>query len=79
VKNTGSDTPAVAITRQAWSRIEFGRVAARMPSGIAIAIDTISPSKVSSAEAGRRVLISCPTGWPVVSELPRSPRARSPM
>ena len=78
MKNTGNDTPAVATTRQAWSMIEFGRVAARMPSGTAISIDTISPSKVSSAEAGSLVLISRPTGCPVVSELPRSPRARSP-
>ena len=78
MKNTGSDTPAVATTRQTWSMMELGRVAARIPSGTAIAIDTISPSRVSSAEAGRRVLISYPTGCPVVSELPRSPRAKSP-
>jgi hypothetical protein len=77
VKNTGNDTPAVAITRQVWSMSEFGRVAARIPSGTAISTDTINPSRVSSAEAGRRVLISCPTGCPVVSELPRSPCARS--
>ena len=77
MKNTGSDTPAVATTRQAWSTSEPGRVAARMPSGTAIAIEKIRPSSVSSAEAGRRVLISVATGWPVVSETPRSPRARS--
>ena len=44
-----------------------------MPSGIAIAIDTIRPSSVSSADAGSRFLISVTTGWPVVSDLPRSP------
>jgi hypothetical protein len=78
VKNTGSDTPAVAMMRQAWSTIEPGRIAAMMPSGIAAAIATMRPSRVSSAEAGRRVLISVATGWPVVSETPRSPRARPP-
>ena len=56
---------------------EPGRVAAMMPSGTAIAIETIRPSSVSSAEAGSRVRISVATGWPVVSEVPRSPRARS--
>ena len=45
-----------------------------MPSGTAISIDTIRPSSVSSADAGRRFVISVATGWPVVSELPRSPR-----
>ena len=55
MKNTGSDTPAVATTRQAWSMIEPGRVAARMPSGTAISIETMRPSSVSSADAGRRV------------------------
>ena len=55
MKNTGSDTPAVATTRQAWSMSESGLVAAKMPSGTAIAIETISPSSVSSAEAGSRV------------------------
>jgi hypothetical protein len=54
-----------------------GRVAARTPSGTAIAMETMRPSSVSSAEAGRRFLISAVTGWPVVSELPRSPRMRS--
>ena len=54
MKNTGSDTPAVATTRQAWSISEPGLVAARMPSGTAISIETISPSSVSSAEAGSR-------------------------
>src|SRR5437588_2032976 len=49
-----------------------------MPSGSAIATDTISPSSVSSAEAGRRLRISVTTGWPVVSDWPRSPFARSP-
>ena len=43
--------------------IEPGFVAARMPSGTAIDIDTIRPSSVSSAEAGRRVRISAATGF----------------
>src|SRR5437588_490447 len=47
--------------------IESGFVAAKMPSGSAIATDTISPSSVSSAEAGRRLRISAST--------PRSPRS----
>ena len=76
MKNTGSDTPAVATTRQAWSISEPGRVAARMPSGTAIAIDTI---KAEQRELGGgrqpRPDLGRPTGWPVVSELPRSPRA----
>jgi hypothetical protein len=38
--------------------MEFGRVAAKIPSGTAIDTATISPSNVSSAEAGSRVLIS---------------------
>ena len=78
MKNTGSETPAVVTTRQVWSTHEFGFTAAKMPSGIAIATDTIRPSSVSSAEAGRRLRISVTTGWPVVSDWPRSPFARSP-
>jgi hypothetical protein len=44
---------------------------------MAMTTETIRPSKVNSAEAGRRLRISVATGWPVVSELPKSPRARS--
>jgi len=39
VKNTGSETPAVEMTRQAWSMSDPGRVAARTPSGTAIAME----------------------------------------
>jgi hypothetical protein len=77
VKNTGRDTPAVLMMRHTWSIHAPGRFAAAMPSGIAIATASRSPSKVSSAEAGNRVSSFSATGWPVLSEVPRSPRARS--
>src|SRR3954451_25017041 len=63
--------------RQRWSIHEPGRVAARMPSGIGITTEAMRRSSVSSAEAGRRLRISVATGWPVVSELPKSPCERS--
>ena len=34
---------------------EFGFVAARMPSGTAITIETMRPSSVNSADAGKHV------------------------
>jgi len=72
-----SVAPAVVVTRQRWSIHEPGRVAASTPSGSAITTEITSPSSVNSAEAGRRLRISVATGWPVVSELPKSPWARS--
>ena len=44
---------------------EFGFVAAKMPSGSATATETISPSMVSSTDAGKRLRISVTT-LPVV-------------
>ena len=76
MKKVGSDTPAVVTMRQAWSTSEPGRIAAAMPSGTAIATERNSASNVSSADAGSRVSSSVMTGWPVVSEVPRSPCAR---
>ena len=44
---------------------------------IAVTHAKSSPQSVSSSDAGRRVRISVRTGWPVESELPRSPCASS--
>ena len=77
MKKTGSDTPAVVTIRQAWSTNEPGRIAAVMPSGSAIATESVSAHSVSSADAGSRVTNSVSTGCPVLSEVPRSPCASS--
>ena len=77
VKNVGSDTPSVASRRLAWSTIDPGRVAARTPRGTPTAMASNRPARVNSSEAGRRLASSRVTGWPVVSETPRSPRDRS--
>ena len=77
MKNTGSETPAVATTLHVWSIQEPCFTAAKIPSGTAMTMDRISPNSVSSADAGRRLVISVATGRPVDSELPKLPCARS--
>ena len=79
MKNTGSDTPAVVTMRQRWSIQVPCFTAASTPKGMAMPTARIRANRVSSAEAGRRVAISVTTGWPVLSELPRLPCARSTM
>ncbi len=75
MKKIGKETPAVVTIRQTWSIHEPGCIAAVMPSGSAIATDSVSAHRVSSADAGSRVINSLSTGWPVLSEVPRSPCA----
>ena len=67
----------VLTMRHRWSIQAPGRVAAAIPSGTAIATASRRPSRVSSADAGNRVSSSSATGWPVLSEVPSSPCARS--
>ena len=50
MKNTGSETPAVATTRQVWSIHEPCFTAARMPSGMAI---TIGDDQAEQRQLGR--------------------------
>src|SRR5712691_1668294 len=73
----GSETPAVVSILERWSTHEPGRVAERTPRGRATATARSRPHAVSSSDAGSRASRSERTGWPVVSERPRSPRARS--
>ena len=73
MKKVGSETPIVTMKRQRWSMKLSGRVAASMPSGTAMPIETSSAERVSSSEAGSRVMISWLTLWPVEIAWPRLP------
>ena len=78
VKKVGSDTPAVTISRQSWSIQLPGLVAARTPSGMAMAQEKNSATKVNSSDAGSRAASSDVTGRPVDTDWPRSPCSSCP-
>ncbi len=75
----GTDSPIRPATRPAKSAPVSRLVADSTPSGMATTVAIATASSVSSTVTGSACSSRPPTGWPLRSEMPGSPRSNPPI
>ena len=75
VQKIGIECPSSVTTRTMWSVGLFLRTAAQTPSGMPRPAPSRMAKVASSIVAGITAAMSSATGWPVRSDVPKSPRS----